>query len=162
MPRGKLSVTRAICQVRWPRVHRSRWTLWPALAGSSRWSLCAGCWLPLPESPQHVGWGHLWVPPEHSHCQLIGHQAQQAAQIYLPRVRENIVCPSSALVFWGKWRWKRATTALFKETKSISLCSGTDINSYEAKLSATQENDGILISALKFRLKTQGKVWNQE
>lgn len=49
--------------------------------------------------------------------------------------------------------------ALFTETKSINLCSWTQVK-FGAKLSVTQGNDGILISALKFKLKTQGKVWN--
>lgn len=43
--------------------------------------------------------------------------------------------------------------ALFTETKSINLCSWTQVK-FGAKLSVTQGNDGILISALKFKLKT--------
>ena len=59
VPRGKLSVTRAICQVRGPGVQTGRWILGRVLAGSSRWSLCAGCWLPLLESLPRVEWPHL-------------------------------------------------------------------------------------------------------
>lgn len=71
-----------------------------------------------------------------------------------------MVCPSSALVFRGNGDEKEQQQPFLQKPGVLAFVLGPTLTVWGTV--ATQKNDGILISALKFKLKAQGKVWTQE